>query len=164
MATKTCTGCSQTLPLEAFYRSRLGAQGYGSRCKACNATVSRARYARCRSEILKQTRCYRAANIGTLREKERTKRRRSDVSARLAADQRRRRAAEPEKTRARKAVQNALRRGQLTKPPACQSCERTDAPRLIAHHHRGYAREHWLDVEWICDSCHQRHHSQERAA
>lgn len=25
---------------------------------------------------------------------------------------------------------------------------------LQAHHHRGYSPEHWLDVEWLCPTCH----------
>lgn len=26
--------------------------------------------------------------------------------------------------------------------------------RVEAHHHKGYDEDHWLDVVWLCRSCH----------
>lgn len=55
---------------------------------------------------------------------------------------------------ARRAVHNAVRRGALTKKP-CLRCGFDEDARLIeAHHYRGYDREHWLDVQWLCSRCH----------
>jgi hypothetical protein len=62
----------------------------------------------------------------------------------------------PELIEAWKAVQLAIRSGQLTRPDGCASCGRT--MHLVAHHHLGYAPEHWLDVQWLCRKCHKVEH------
>jgi hypothetical protein len=84
---------------------------------------------------------------------------------------------------ARQAVHKAIRRGDLIRPDACVKCglQAGDVipwpwpldgmpPRVVglihAHHHKGYAHEHWLDVQWLCRSCHvatDRHDAVERS-
>jgi hypothetical protein len=59
----------------------------------------------------------------------------------------------PELLPAWAAVAAALRSGALVRPDGCQGCGR--AMHLVAHHHLGYAREHWLDVQWLCRRCHK---------
>lgn len=54
---------------------------------------------------------------------------------------------------ARRAVATALRLGEIERQP-CVEC---GGP-AEAHHHLGYAPEHWLDVEWLCRSHHSRRH------
>ncbi|MGH9299940.1 MAG: hypothetical protein ACRDZT_08465 [Acidimicrobiales bacterium] len=68
---------------------------------------------------------------------------------------------------ASKKVAHALKSGRLVKSDVCERCGNADT--LQAHHHRGYRREHWLDVRWLCWRCHyeQRHgepYQQDRAA
>ncbi len=56
------------------------------------------------------------------------------------------------------AVEKALRQGKLVKPRLCEECRK---PRKVeAHHHNGYGEAHWLDVIWLCASCHQGKHAQ----
>jgi hypothetical protein len=63
------------------------------------------------------------------------------------------RAASPEMVNAWQAVRWALLLGVLDRPDACERC---DAPRrLHAHHGRGYDRDHWIDVDWLCSPCHR---------
>ncbi|HSZ58508.1 MAG TPA: hypothetical protein VK797_22770 [Tepidisphaeraceae bacterium] len=57
------------------------------------------------------------------------------------------------KIAARYHVANALRDGRLQKPERCQRCGKRR--RLTAHHHKGYARKHRLDVRWLCNGCHK---------
>jgi len=59
------------------------------------------------------------------------------------------------KAHAHAMVYQALKRGKLVRPPHCQhpGC---DTPTVEGHHHRGYEREHWLDVVWLC----RRHHEE----
>lgn len=60
---------------------------------------------------------------------------------------------------ARSEVKKALKRGTIIKATICQG-ERLRNPLCLpnslleAHHTLGYAQEHWLDVEWLCKSCH----------
>ncbi len=62
------------------------------------------------------------------------------------------RARYPLAQRARELVQNALRRGELTRQP-CASCGAVDG---VHAHHEDYARP--LDVIWLCGRCHRRRH------
>lgn len=59
----------------------------------------------------------------------------------------------PEKYQAQLAVLNALNRGELERSSICGSCGREI--RTESHHYLGYAREHYLDVHWLCKSCHR---------
>lgn len=67
--------------------------------------------------------------------------------------QRRRHEKHPLHRKARGAVSAALRTGKITRPKHCQvkGCNET---RLQAHHWKGYAPEHWLDIQWLCNKHH----------
>ncbi len=58
---------------------------------------------------------------------------------------------------ARASVNFGVRFGFLTRPSTCQHPGKY-APqcggKIEAHHYMGYAREHWLSVEWLCETCH----------
>lgn len=54
--------------------------------------------------------------------------------------------------RAGHAVETAILKGTLVRPKSCSACGTNAA--VEAHHHKGYAREHWLDVLWFCASYH----------
>lgn len=59
--------------------------------------------------------------------------------------------------KAQAAVQNAIKRGELKPAECCEDCgsdERLDA------HHEDYARSKWLDVVWLCRSCHKSRHGE----
>lgn len=78
--------------------------------------------------------------------------------ARQAAYQRRKYKTDPAyrlRVQARKAVQGAVLAGILVRPASCPECGKTCVPH--AHHHKGYSREHWLDVVWLCAKCHHQH-------
>lgn len=64
-----------------------------------------------------------------------------------------------QRLRAQYAVLCAVRDGRLVRPSRCEDC-RAAAPqqvrRIEAHHHRGYAARHRLDVRWLCPKCHGR--------
>lgn len=67
---------------------------------------------------------------------------------------RKRREANPEKKQAHEAVRRAIRKGVLVRPKACTKCGNSQM-RIEAHHHKGYAKEHQLDVVFLCTSCHR---------
>ena len=62
-------------------------------------------------------------------------------------------------------VARAIKKKKLIPLKTCENCGNTpgygkDGRRLIqAHHHNGYTYEHYLDVIWLCISCHRKVHS-----
>jgi hypothetical protein len=59
--------------------------------------------------------------------------------------------------RARTTVNRAVRTGKLPRA-STQQCVSCGQPAKEYHHHKGYAREHWLDVEPVCHQCHKDDH------
>ena len=54
-------------------------------------------------------------------------------------------------------VSNAIKRGLLVKPTNCSQCN--ESKRIQAHHYLGYAKEHRLDIIWLCEMCHRKTHN-----
>ena len=159
---KRCTGCGEVKPLVEFHKSTHGELGRASRCNSCRAQAARASYLENRKEVVKQCREYRERKAEEIRSKSRARNR--DRAAEFREYMRRLREEHPEIVRAHDAVAKALKSGALKKPAACSACRRSDVPRLVGHHYRGYSPEHWLDVEWLCDRCHARHHAEREAS
>ena len=65
-----------------------------------------------------------------------------------------RRYRDKQKIRARDAVSNAIKRGELPKVQTCQ-CVKCGEPATAYHHHKGYKKEHFLEVVPVCHECHQ---------
>ena len=65
----------------------------------------------------------------------------------------------PEKRHAKNAVNYAVISGKLPRPDTllCHYCPK---PAQQYHHHKGYAKEHWLDVVPVCIRCHYNLHNQ----
>lgn len=65
----------------------------------------------------------------------------------------------PMKRRARLEVNQALKRGRLKRPETCFDCGQVPAKcsdgrsGLMADHYKGYNRENWLVIHWICRRC-----------
>jgi hypothetical protein len=55
----------------------------------------------------------------------------------------------PERVRARQATADAIRRGRLVRPSACQRCGKECKPEAS---HNDYGRR--FEVEWLCKPCH----------
>lgn len=66
--------------------------------------------------------------------------------------QKRRHAKHPLNRKARGAVSSALNSGRIVKPIKCQACGCGE--KLEAHHWKGYDKEYWLDVQWLCHADH----------
>lgn len=61
-----------------------------------------------------------------------------------------------QKRKAQQAVSNAKRDGKLIKPDYCEGCGTSE--KKIQAHHWSYEPEYWLDVVWLCTSCHGKEH------
>lgn len=80
---------------------------------------------------------------------------RSTVVARVCRWQKKMRASNPifrKKQDARAVANQALRSGKIIRLEHCENCGAI--AKLQLHHHKGYAREHWLDVQQLCHACH----------
>ena len=60
------------------------------------------------------------------------------------------------KRKAQSAVSNAIRDGKLIEPSKCEHCRTTE--KKLQGHHWSYDPKHWLDVIWLCTSCHGKEH------
>lgn len=133
---KACSICKATKPLEDFNRRANRPSGRDPHCRECQAKkVAR----------LRRNPSYRAARNA----RGRTPKEKADAARDMAAWRARNR----DKSRAHAAVGHAKRTGRLVSQPC--PCGATD---VQAHHHRGYAEEHRLDVIWLCRPCHVREH------
>lgn len=117
-------------------------KGKAATARANASPLAKERYARYRT-----TEKYRAAQ-----ERRRIKDQATGWPNQLA-QRRHIRAHEPNKVNAWMAVRWAMEFGLLTRPDACERCGSTK--KLHAHHHLGYERDHWLDVQWLCSPCHR---------
>jgi hypothetical protein len=61
-----------------------------------------------------------------------------------------------------RAFHKAERAGKIVRPSACSRCDKTG--KIEAHHHNGYAREHRLDVVFLCEPCHKAEHGKHMEA
>lgn len=138
---KRCFKCRRTKPIRMFYKHPKMADGYLGKCKAC-----------AKKDVAKNYR----DNIEAKREYERQRwndpSRRSMVSKYM--DEHRKRY--PGKTKARRAVANALKTGAITRLP-CEVCGDTKSEA----HHEDYRKP--LDVRWLCFYHHRIAHGQKPA-
>jgi hypothetical protein len=140
--TKTCKKCGEEHTLEQFHRLSRGLHGRRSVCRWCVNEADRARYHANREKAVARVAAYNKAH-----------------PEKHAAAERRYRARHPNKKKAHRAVEKALKHGLLQRT-CCRGCGAGDE--IEAHHH-SYAPEHWLDVIWLCSACHMALHRSPRA-
>lgn len=81
-------------------------------------------------------------------------RNRERINAYLLAYTRKLKATDPDRFYARVRLNTAVRLGKVTRKP-CSVC---GEKRVQAHHHKGYAKEFWYDVVWLCKLHHEEAH------
>lgn len=62
----------------------------------------------------------------------------------------------PLKRKAQIAAGNAVRDGKIERKYSCEHCDTTE--KKLQKHHWSYEEENWLDVVWLCASCHGKEH------
>lgn len=72
--------------------------------------------------------------------------------ARFRQQQKESGARHPEKVRARRLLQAAVRKGELTRPERCEDCGEV---KPVQGAHRDYSKP--LEVRWLCILCHGRY-------
>lgn len=156
LLSKSCFKCGAEKPLTEFYKHHKMADGHLNKCKECTKKDSTEN----RVNNLETVRKYdRDRPNREQRNKERVERARRDYQKspeKFRERQQHYRWLEPHKYRARSSVLNAVRDGRLLRPDSCEKCSKVCVPE---GHHWSYDKQHWLDVEWVCSSCHHLLHS-----
>jgi len=146
---KTCTGCGGFFPLAGFYKEARARDGRRSICKGCDSTKGKKWRDAAREHKRVYDRRYRKTlPIETKRAM--FKRQQKTRQPKRTVEQRRRRALNPERSRANHTVRRGVAMGVLTKPDKCQRC---GAGGRIEGSHSDYLKP--LDVEWLCVPCHR---------
>lgn len=137
-----CGTCKVYKPASDYYEDGKTAAGVASVCKKCHTASS------IRTRDPESARQGNAAYMRRARADDPAK-----FQAREKAAAAKKRALHPEKVAARNAVNSAVKRGDLTKPKACECCGQE---KRITGHHDDYSKP--LSVRWLCYACHGKEH------
>ncbi|MEE9354789.1 MAG: hypothetical protein V3U75_04290 [Methylococcaceae bacterium] len=129
--TKTCCYCKQVKLLSEFYTDYKSKDGYQYQCKACKKQYQQSKKGR---ECSKR---YRQSEKGKKNHRCCIRRYQKHF---------------PERKKAKDAVDWAIRTGKIPRANTLKCSCGNQAKQY--HHHKGYAKEHWLDVIAVCVSCH----------
>ena len=149
--TKVCAGCKRELDSSEFHKKKRASDRLTPRCRRCNSESDR-RYYLANAEERREAVCLYARENQEKR-KEYMRRRRRENPERCRELDRNSKIRSPEKIKARSAINDSIKAGKTVRKP-CQVCGTKD--RVEAHHHRGYEKEFWLHVIWLC----KRHHAE----
>lgn len=152
---KCCKRCDSSKELDDFYSNPKSSDGRMGICKECHKEAIRKNRLEKR-EYYREYDALRFRNDPKVRD--RHKRYQSTEAGRqsLISAKERYSKNNPEKTKARNAVNNAVRDGKIFKPDRCNRCGHSVPSRILHAHHHDYSKH--LDVEWICSPCHSKEH------
>lgn len=138
-----CSKCKEKKPPDQFGRDKRRPRGRSSWCKKCYCIKSRAyrRTARGRQSIRKCNKRWRQSKKGQEDHRIRSKEYRQKY---------------PQKIKARKAIEVAIRTGKIVKASSslCDHC----GQQAQHYHHNSYEPENRLNVQALCNSCHTSTH------
>jgi hypothetical protein len=137
---KTCRTCDKAKALELFSKHRLSRDGHRHDCKACvKAERTKWRELTASEHAVEQAR--------------RAQPHRRASNRRAVASWTKR---NPDATRARRKLQDAVRRGEIVPAGVCQAKACTSNHRIEGHH-ANYRR--WNVMAWLCARHHRRAHT-----
>lgn len=157
---KKCPRCRAIKDIENFPKNRTRKDGHGSTCKECDKKHQKKYRNIHRDEILEKKRIWYRDNIEIARErlrnpKAKTKRKEwaKNNWGKVLSYAKQIREKYPDRIAARTKVGNAIKYGKIPNPKSlkCINCGNKASE---YHHHRGYDKEHWLDVVPVCNTCH----------
>ncbi len=141
--------CLVEKTLDEFYKSKSGKYGQTAACRQC--TIKGVKKYRQTPAGKESVRRYNDSPHG--RANNRRHRRSPKGKATLRRCGKRDRKEQPHKMKARHAISNAIRSGQLL-TASTQKCKQCGNQANQYHHHLGYDNKHWLDVIPLCYRCH----------
>jgi len=155
---KVCFKCFVEKPLSDFYPHKSMLDGHLNKCKDCTK----------RDALL-----HRERNLEKVREYDRNRPNREErvkticarisrlckedkeFSQRVSGIKRKWASLNQHKRKAQYAASNAVRDGKLQRKTVCEHCL---LEKNLQKHHWSYEEQHWLDVIWLCTSCHGKEH------
>lgn len=180
--TKKCSKCKETKPVSEFNRAGGNRPGWQGFCIPCNKAYNREHYLKNREVVLERHASYRKEHVEEIQEwqakyaiehkndiasyhreyrelnrellRSKTSEWEKNNKEKIYAANAARKAANPEKSRARSIVSNAVAKGFLPKPDACTICSSTES---LEYHHEDYSKP--LEVIPLCHACHMRLHA-----
>jgi hypothetical protein len=150
---KKCSGCGLEKTLECFSKKVSYKNILQSKCKTCSLIYQaeyrsknaekllqqrREKYEQIKSDPIRRARYLESIKINTIRSHQRY----------------------PGKQQARMAVDYAVRTNNLIRPDFCNEC---GVPCKPEAHHESYEKDQWLNVIWMCRSCHAANHRKHKA-
>ena len=148
--TKRCPKCKQAKPVSEFNKNRTTKDGLQYHCIDCRKIIGNCYN---QSEKGRTTRrAYQRSDKYKVGHYRRQKNFRKTPKAKTI--RKRYETAYPNRVKARNAVMYGIQTRKLPQPDSLNCPCGKQAQEY--HHHKGYAREHWLDVIPLCRSCHYR--------
>ena len=141
---KRCSGCGIEKPLDCFSKKVSSKNILQSKCKTCSL-LYQAEYRSKNAEKLLLQRREKYENIKS--DPDRYARYVESIKINNIRSHQR----YPGKQQARMAVDYAVRTNQLIRPNFCSECGASCKPEA---HHESYEKDQWLNVRWMCRSCH----------
>jgi hypothetical protein len=162
--TKVCNKCKEEKTSEHFYLNKTNSS-LSSFCKPCHAQYFRERYGKKYTDeyyLKNKKRIYtyqrnyyeentEKVNTRSIAYYEKNKEKYLKHFSKFREDN-------PEAFKAYRAVQRAIKRGDLTRPTVCEVCARKDIPTEFHHNRDQYEGEDQLKGIFCCRSCHRRVH------
>lgn len=173
--TKKCFRCKNVYPIDNFYINRAKKDGLDHLCKTCSKIRLKLNYLRNRINIIKGRKKYIKNNKGKVRISLKSyylkyKDKINKYSFNYHQENKEKINKQTE-ARRKKAYLNPITRlryqacgylgqmvfqGKIKRKP----CEVCGEKKSQGHHYKGYEKEHWLDVQWLCVKHHKEVHSE----
>jgi hypothetical protein len=138
---KICRSCKESRPVSEYRSDRTRKGGKSYICKFCANRKA--------AVWVKKTGFYLTQEYRDKTAHRRTYQARKAYERKYAA-------ANKEKLNARQAVYRAIKSGSLVRGK-CVVC---GAEKVQAHHHLGYEKHNWINVQWLCQTHHSQAHNQ----
>ena len=156
---KVCFKCGVEKPLFEYYKHSKMADGHLNKCKSCTKKDVKAH----REDNLEKVQEYDRNRPNRLERNskniERTKTKyhnEPEYREKILETKKKWEHKNPQKREAQNYLANAVRDGRKIKLPYCEHCDTTEGK--IHGHHWSYDPKFWLDVIWLCPSCHGAEH------
>jgi len=152
---KKCKGCGVEKERSEFYKHKHMKDGLLSKCKECSKKASVEWVKKNRQHRLEYMQEHRRKNADAIKAYESSPAYKASHKKATKKYERGNR----HKQKAHRLVRIAIAEGRLSKPSACSKCPATEN---IHGHHDDYSKP--LEVRWLCDKCHRKHHVEHRAS